>query len=93
MSWVHSVQAATGTKHLAPCTTTPLAASFLLPPPHHHHHPRPSATGVRVSTDAMFDIQIKRIHEYKRQLLNVLGIIYRYDPVGGGVGGGERGSV
>nr|ABB88567.1 PhoB [Chlamydomonas reinhardtii]ABB88568.1 PhoB [Chlamydomonas reinhardtii] len=38
-------------------------------------------TGVRVSTDAMFDIQIKRIHEYKRQLLNVLGIIYRYDQI------------
>jgi|TARA_B100000405_G_scaffold278773_1_gene221773 starch phosphorylase len=36
-------------------------------------------TGVKVSTDAMFDIQIKRIHEYKRQLLNIMGIIHRYN--------------
>lgn len=26
-------------------------------------------------------LQVKRIHEYKRQLLNVLGIIYRYDQI------------
>jgi len=38
-------------------------------------------TGVKVSTDALFDIQVKRIHEYKRQLLNVLGIIHRYDQI------------
>nr|GEU62661.1 alpha-1,4 glucan phosphorylase L-2 isozyme, chloroplastic/amyloplastic [Tanacetum cinerariifolium] len=31
-----------------------------------------------VSPDAMFDVQVKRIHEYKRQLLNILGIVYRY---------------
>jgi starch phosphorylase len=35
-------------------------------------------TGVAVSTDTMFDVQIKRIHEYKRQLLNVLAIIDQY---------------
>jgi len=31
-----------------------------------------------VDTDAMFDVQVKRIHEYKRQLLNVLHVISRY---------------
>eukprot|EP00892_Ulva_mutabilis_P012207 jgi/Ulvmu1/9359/UM050_0111.1 len=35
-------------------------------------------TGVTVNPDVMFDVQVKRIHEYKRQLLNVLGIIHRY---------------
>ena len=36
---------------------------------------------MQVSADAMLDIQVKRIHEYKRQLLNVLGIIHRYDTI------------
>lgn len=36
---------------------------------------------VDVNCDAMFDIQIKRIHEYKRQLLNILGVIVRYNKI------------
>ncbi|KAG8654201.1 alpha-1,4 glucan phosphorylase L-2 isozyme, chloroplastic/amyloplastic isoform X2 [Manihot esculenta] len=35
-------------------------------------------TGYTVNPDSMFDVQVKRIHEYKRQLLNILGIVYRY---------------
>jgi starch phosphorylase len=34
--------------------------------------------GVGVDPSAMFDIQVKRIHEYKRQLLHVLGVIDEY---------------
>jgi starch phosphorylase len=37
--------------------------------------------GVTFSTDALFDIQVKRIHEYKRQLLNVLHVIHLYDKI------------
>ena len=33
---------------------------------------------ISVSTEALFDVQIKRIHEYKRQLLNVLHVVTRY---------------
>ncbi|KKZ66789.1 starch phosphorylase [[Emmonsia] crescens] len=35
-------------------------------------------TGVRVNPKALFDIQVKRIHEYKRQQLNIFGVIHRY---------------
>ena len=34
--------------------------------------------GVKVDPKTMFDIQVKRIHEYKRQLLNILHVITRY---------------
>ena len=38
-------------------------------------------TGVKVSTESLFDIQVKRIHEYKRQLLNVLHVVTRYQAI------------
>jgi starch phosphorylase len=37
-----------------------------------------AAVGVRVDPTSMFDVHVKRIHEYKRQLLNVLRVIHVY---------------
>jgi len=37
--------------------------------------------GVVFKTEAMFDVQVKRIHEYKRQLLNILHVIHLYDRI------------
>jgi starch phosphorylase len=34
--------------------------------------------GMRLSPDALYDVQIKRIHEYKRQLLNILQTVAQY---------------
>jgi glycogen phosphorylase len=43
-------------------------------------------TGVKLNTDSLFDVQIKRIHEYKRQLLNVLHVITLYNRIRKGEG-------
>jgi starch phosphorylase len=40
-----------------------------------------SRMGVKLDPSAMFDIQIKRIHEYKRQLLNVVEAVALYDQI------------
>lgn len=37
--------------------------------------------GITFDTNALFDIQVKRIHEYKRQLLNILHVIHLYDRI------------
>ena len=38
-------------------------------------------TGLRADPDALFDVQIKRIHEYKRQLLNIIETVALYDQI------------
>ena len=45
-----------------------------------------SKTRLSVDTDMLFDVQVKRIHEYKRQLLNVLHAIHLYDRIRRGDG-------
>lgn len=38
-------------------------------------------TGIVLNPDSLFDVQVKRIHEYKRQLLNVLHVITHYNAI------------
>ena len=42
------------------------------------------AEGVVLNTDSIFDIQVKRLHEYKRQQMNALYIIHKYLEIKGG---------
>jgi len=43
--------------------------------------------GIECNLDALFDVQVKRIHEYKRQLLNVLHVITLYNRIKADPGG------
>lgn len=51
------------------------------------------AVGEKTDPDSMFDIQVKRIHEYKRQLLNVLHVITRYRRIKAGIHTGSPRTV
>jgi len=35
-------------------------------------------TGIDIPVDSLYDVQVKRIHEYKRQFMNILYVVHRY---------------
>lgn len=35
-------------------------------------------TGIDIPVNSLYDVQVKRIHEYKRQLLNILYVVHRW---------------
>jgi starch phosphorylase len=45
-------------------------------------------TGIKVNTESLFDCHVKRMHEYKRQLLNVLHVITLYNRIKSNPGNG-----
>lgn len=42
-----------------------------------------ASNGIKVDPHALFDVQVKRIHEYKRQFMNILSVIHRYNSIKG----------
>ena len=42
---------------------------------------QPRTRHLALDPDSLFDVQVKRIHEYKRQLLNLLHVVARYQAI------------
>ena len=63
-------------------STMPISASVSAPSSAHNKERLAKTIELllsqKVNVDAMFDVQVKRIHEYKRQLLNLLYVVVRY---------------